>query len=195
MDMLKFLKKILFGEDRFKKALREKPRYHHYVFTHHFLRAAALAQPREVMQVLTSDDAKSFLSTLLSDLDGQTPDDNSPRDFSADDIILHRCSLKERPCVIIQMPEPKNRLEAFFVAIVASHDLELCAPEAPVPDNPILYFTLEKVAAAYSTPAAHAVFGSWEKKGESHSHSFRGTIANPTLEEFKERIADAILAC
>lgn len=197
--MFKFLRKKLSEGDRFVKALREKPRYHHYVFAHHFLRAVAFAQPREAIEVLSSDDAKSFLSTLLSDLDKRAPDNEPPRDFSADDIIVHPCSLEERPCVIIEMPEPRNGPEAFFVAIVIvpSRDLEPSAPEVPVPDKRSFYFTLEKLAAECSNPAGRAVFGSWEKLGEVDGqevkrHSFRGTVDNPTLEEFKERVAAAI---
>ena len=190
--MLKFLKKKLFGENRFEKVLCEKPRYHHYVFAHQYLLATALAEPREVYQALISDDAKSFLSTLLSDLDEQAPDDEPPRDFSEDDIIIHPFILEERPCVIVQMPEPRNRPEAFFIAIVFSHDLAPSTPETSVSDKPILFFTLEKVAAAYSTSEVVAVLGSWKIMGKYRTHSLHNAAINPNLEEFKQWITHAI---
>lgn len=189
--MFKFLKK-LFGEGRFENVLREKPRYHHYVFAHQCLPANVLAKPREVYQALISDDAKSFLSTLLSDIDEQAPDDEPPRDFSEDDIIIHPFILEERPCIIVQMPEPKMRPEAFFLAIVFSYDLDPSTLEEIVSDKSILFFTLEKKASAYSTSKVVGLIGSWEISGEYRTHRLYAAAIPPNLEEFKQWIAHTI---
>ncbi|MHC4744220.1 MAG: hypothetical protein ACYS8Z_20065 [Planctomycetota bacterium] len=171
--MFKSIIRKIFGESPFRKAMQEKPRYHHYVFAHRALCSLALSQPEKLIQTLKSAQANKFLSELLANIDSKAPEDTARRDFTVEDIAVHPFDFEGSQAVIVEMPEPKNCPEVFFASVVYP---STC------------YFTLEKLADAFSGPDARAVFCSWSR----NIHRFGTTVANPTLDEFKGLIIDAL---
>ena len=160
---------------------KEEPT-HHYVLAHYALRQMALDKPLQYLAVLASPDADRFIASLFESVCEQL---KQPPDFGADAVIAHHVHIKEYPCAIIEMPQPKDTTEAYFTALVAFAKLNDKAP--PDPENvSARYFTLELGFSLDGTP--RTVLAEWSKD----RHINYGDGPKPTVEAFAGSIEGLI---
>lgn len=155
---------------------------HHYHFAHTFLRQLAFAKPVELLEALDSPRCEGLLTELLR-ITAKTLGEAVPCAFGASDIKVSCLLLKNRPCAILQMPEPTEIAEAYFVAIWCRYESYALADEAiasPPANQPLIdYFTLERPSKP--TPEWPTCFCSWSAEG---AHRNFGLGPFPSYEEF-----------
>jgi len=164
---------------------------HHYHFTHTALRQLAFSTPRELLDALDSPRCEGLFGRLLHRIDCELWEGDS-RTFGSSDIKVSSLLLKERPCAILQMPEPEQTGEAYFVAIWSRYDqgtfVQKAIAKNPA-DQPLIdYFTLERASGLtrkchQSAPQSQSptCFCSWSHKGEHRNH---GTGPVPSFDQF-----------
>jgi hypothetical protein len=89
-------------------------------------------------EIMASEEKSHFLEAVW-----QSVCDNCEGDppFTMDDVNVEPLRLENFPAILITMPPPTRRAEAYFVAIVLKIEIEAEVP----PDKPEFdYFTLEK---------------------------------------------------
>lgn len=150
----------------------------HYLFAHIALRQIALDRVLGVLGMLSGDQSKKFIASLLSTL---SEDLKHPAPFTADDIFIHPLRLGNYPAAIIEMPVPRETAEAYFTAMIALIDLEE-PPPADLTTIPARYITLEKGVSLDKKP--RTVLGEWTES----SHLNFGTGPDPTLAGFEAAI-------
>jgi hypothetical protein len=154
----------------------------HYVFAHYALRQLALSSPLNFLAMMASPDANGFLDSILDQVAercGQRP----AFDHSA--IKIHPLRVKQFPCAILELPEPKEIAEAFMVALVVPFDASSSEP----PDADALtgrFFTLEKGETLDGQP--RTVFAEWDEEG--HSNYGDGPVVD--VEAFCEAISSRV---
>lgn len=142
-----------------------------YVFAHYALRHIALAEPLQFLAIAVSPKANRFIDAILQDVEEQCGRQTS---FTAESINLHPIRVNEFPCVVVELPEPKEMAEAFMVALVVPIDVSL---ENPPETDEVTgrYFTLEK-GFSLSNDEPRTVLAEWD--AETHSNYGDGPEAN-----------------
>ncbi len=119
-----------------------------YVFALILLRQFAFENPLQLMGLLASPQAPSFIQALLDDLQTKL---KQPVGFQAADVKAHPVRIGDYPAVIIQMPTPLETAEAHYTALVG-----LFQPSRALFESkdklPARYFTLEKGLSMDNTP-------------------------------------------
>ncbi len=150
-----------------------------YAFAHYALRQIALSDPLQFLAIAASPDANRFIDAVLKDVAEQC---GRPTSFDATSVKIHPVRVKEFPCAVIELPEPRAMAEAFMVALVAPIDMS--ANEPPV-TNSITgrFFTLEKGFTLSNVP--RTVLAEWTMT----SHLNYGDGPPATVEAFIAAIA------
>lgn len=111
-----------------------------YMLAHYALRQLSLNSPLQMLSLLASPDAPTFLAELLQDVENQLGHKAS---YTSDKIQIYPCRIGLYPCAILEFPAPQKMAEAFMVAIVALFD-----PDEELPKDlsavQARYYTLEK---------------------------------------------------
>jgi hypothetical protein len=155
---------------------------YHYPFAHIALRQVAFAHPVRIFAILASEDAARLFDDLIAHMESLTPS-SPPCRFRGVDVKVHPCAFQGRPCAIVEMPEPQEAVQAYFVAIVSRLQFEeLDAALEDPPEGELLdYYTFERpVVISDDRPT---VFCRWTA---DNTHSNMGDGPPPTLARVKE---------
>jgi hypothetical protein len=152
---------------------------HHHFFAHLALRQLAFNEPVAIFLLLPSDMRIHAFDQLLNDLDSRIPG-TERRNFTSADISVFPCTIDQRPCVIIQMPEVRNPAEAYFIGILSRlpHN-RLTEANGQPPDAVLEYYTLER--PNFPTVESPSAFCAWTSEG---THINFGDGPEPTREAF-----------
>ncbi len=145
-----------------------------YAFAHYALRQIALSDPLRFLAMAASPDARHFIDAVLKNVAEQC---GRPTTFEAASVKIHPVRVKDFPCAVIELPEPREMAEAFMVALVVPIDTSFKEP----PDaNSITgrYFTLEKEFSL--TKDRRTVLAEWNMT----RHSNYGDGPPATVEAF-----------
>jgi hypothetical protein len=156
---------------------------YHYPFAHIALRQVAFAHPVRIFAILASEEAAGLFDDLIAHMESATPT-SAPCRFRGADIEVHPCSVQGRACAIVEMPEPQEAVQAYFVAIVSRLQVEDlgAAALAGLPEGELLdYYTFERPVVI--TEDRQTVFCSWTA---DNTHSNMGDGPPPTLARVKE---------
>ncbi|MEQ1831256.1 MAG: hypothetical protein ABL921_35240, partial [Pirellula sp.] len=150
-----------------------------YAFAHYALRQIALSDPLRFLAIAASPDAQRFIDAILQDVAEQCGRNTS---YDAVSVRIHPTRVNIFPCVVIELPEPKEMAEAFMVALVVLIDT---SSERPLDTNEIRarYFTLEKGFSLSDAP--RTVLAEWD----TESHSNYGDGPDPTVKSFVTALA------
>lgn len=179
----------------------DEPRCVHYQFAHVALRTLVFEERRLAPALWHTHDPGSILDDIAVQVD------RACRRMSGEGGNLRAAQLKvskreigQRPCVIIELPEPIATTEAYMVAIVLLGDPELdpdeddeldeddeAESEAEERPSECRYFTLE-YSAMRSEP--HTVLAEWTAQG---SHINLGPGPAPNLDAFIGELAKLLL--
>lgn len=130
-----------------------------YIFAHRALREIAMSDPRGFLAMVVSPDASRFIDAVLKDVAEQCGREAS---FDAGSVEIHPLRVKNYPCAVIKLPEPKSMCEAFMVALVATIDLSSAQPPN-IGTGRGRYFTLEKGETCFGE--ARTVLAEWDGPG------------------------------
>lgn len=151
-----------------------------YMLAHYALRQTALDAPLQYLAILASPDARRFIGVIMVSV---TEHLGRPPDFTVDAVKVHPVRVKDYPCAIVEMPEPREIAEAHFTGLVV-----LLKPVDDLPQDPkdlsARYFTLEKGCTLDGAP--RTVLAEWDQT----SHSNYGDGPSPTVEAFARAIGD-----
>jgi hypothetical protein len=149
---------------------------HHHIFAHKVLRDIMFSSPVNAMVKLAGDSHVELFDRCLAIVDAMVP--NEKRGFSSKDIHVQHMLIDECPCAIVQMPEVRNPLEAYFIGIVSRLPLSrLDEAEGMAADDVMEYLTLE-----HSNKSGHPnVYGGWRSDG---AHILFGANSEPTFAAF-----------
>lgn len=169
---------------------------HHYHFAHTVLRQLAFSRPVELLDALDSPHCEGLLTELLR-ITCETVGGAAPCPFGASNIKVSCLLLKNRPCAIVQMPEPKGVAEAYFVAIWSRYEEDVAIQKAIAndpADQPLIdYFILERASGLTrkyhrSAPRSQSptCFCSWSHE-EGHRNCGTGPV--PSFDQFVKFLA------
>lgn len=154
----------------------------HYVLAHYALRQIGLSNPLQFLAIAASDDPSKFIDSVLADV---VNDCKRKADFRAEDVKFHPVRVKDFPCVVMEMPEPKETAEAYMTALVVPLDLE-AGPPADAEQIQARYFTLEKGFSLDNTP--RTVLAEWS----ATAHSNFGDGPKVDVKAFVRAIAESM---
>ena len=116
MGFFGFFKKRRDKPSKFDPFEESPPRYHHYALAHYVLRSMAFENPLGFLSILASPDAHQFLSSLMESVSEYSKEPEQGPDCTVEEFTIHKARVGGYPCAIIEMPQPRGRAEAFFVA-------------------------------------------------------------------------------
>lgn len=142
-------------------------------------------------------DRREGLLTELLRITCETLGEAVPSPFRASDIKVSCLLLRNRPCAIVQMPEPASVSEAYFAAIWSRYEEDVVIQKAIAndpSDEPLVeYFTLEQASKLTrkchrSAPESLLTtrFCSWDAEV---GHRNYGTGSTPACEQFVRFLA------
>jgi len=141
----------------------------------------AFENPLGFLSILASPDAHKFLSSLMQSVSEYYSELEQGPDYTVEEFTIHKARVGRYSCAIIEMPQPRGRTEAFFVAAVLLAD-----PDQSMFDSKkggLRYFTLEKGFRLGGPP--RTVLCEWTEEG---SHVNYGDGPAPRLDLFIEAI-------
>jgi len=165
-----WLRKLFSRDDDLADAAREEPRVRHYEFAHCLLRELAFTRPDDFVAMFSSGQVDNIVGTLVSILDNTIGREH--RDFEPEEISHDVIDLDGMPCVIVGMPPPQFRPEAYFVGIVRMLDR-------------VRFFTLERMLEPSINEETQAMLGEWTKDA---NHLIIGGCPGSTKASFIEAI-------
>uniref|UniRef100_A0A832A737 Uncharacterized protein n=1 Tax=Desulfacinum infernum TaxID=35837 RepID=A0A832A737_9BACT len=145
------------------------------------MRSMAFENPLGFLSILASPDAHKFLSSLMQSVSEYYSELEQGPDYTVEEFTIHKARVGRYSCAIIEMPQPRGRTEAFFVAAVLLAD-----PDQSMFDSKkggLRYFTLEKGFRLGGPP--RTVLCEWTEEG---SHVNYGDGPAPRLDLFIEAI-------
>ena len=159
-----------------------EPRCAHYQFAHVALRTLLFGDPRLAAALWGLAQPERLLADIVGQVN-RACEQGPGEALASEDLTLHRLTIGKKPCVVIEMPEPRATTEAFMVAIVQRRDASARGDNAAE----CRYFTLE-----YSEhrSAPQTVLGEWTEQG---SHLNMGGGPEPTVEAFVGALAPMVL--
>ena len=173
---------------------------HHYAFAHGALLQLALKMKTCVFSYLTGgtqEEREARFNALLKDTDDLVQD-GTGRKYNAADFKITRHSFGDAPCLVVEMPAPRETTEAYFVAIVSRvSEIDVLSDDdaAKIRGGPGLrqelnlnYYTLE-VSAGY-VPGPKSLFCEWAANGRHINH---GKSPEPTFEKFVSFLEDFVV--
>jgi len=164
----------------------DEPRCVHYQFAHVALRTLVFEDPRLALALWERDDPSPILDDIAVQVDRACLRmSGEGGNLRAEHLRISKREIGQRPCVILELPEPLATTEAYMVAIV--HLRMLGDAEADDREAERRYFTLEYSA---HRPAPHTVLAEWTKQG---SHMNMGGGPEPTVDAFVAELAKLLL--
>lgn len=156
---------------------------HHYYLAHYVLRYSALMNPLTYVGLSVSPLIGKLVEHLFEKLEGLC---GKPVPFTIDQVKFYPRKVNEFPLVVIELPEPQEVAEAYFVALYVPVD-----PSAdPLPSNSEIqarFFTLEKGFTL--DDSSRTVLGEWSET----THSNLGTGPDPKLENFVQALTAMLI--
>jgi hypothetical protein len=99
-----------------------------------------LSSPLDFIEIAALPESKNCIDYVYKVVAGQC---GKPGSFDASSVKIHRVKVKIYPCVVIELPEPKEITGAFLLALVLPVDLSANEPHY-LKSLSGRYFTLEK---------------------------------------------------
>jgi hypothetical protein len=137
---------------------------HHYFLAKVALRVAFFRNPLAVFASLDSNLRQQSLEGLW-EIVSQNCDSLGPARFGIDDLAITSLPIKGFPTLLIQMPEPTEVAEAYFVAMVLLTPISALSPAKP---SEGAYYLLERadpsagcptMVCGYTADGAHLNYG------------------------------------
>jgi hypothetical protein len=116
-------------------------RYAYFIFPHVGLRHFAFSSPFLCMGALGSPKGQGFLTELLDSVAEMCRTGGEEPILLPEHIRVHALRANKNPCLIVEMPEPREAREVFFVGIVLKPQGDTAAD---LPNALVRYFLLEK---------------------------------------------------
>jgi hypothetical protein len=170
----------------------------HYTFAHEVLRKIAFKLNTQLFEQFKPEKRESFFR-LLFKREYYGLAEHEPAEIVPEDIGCHELVIRDRPCVVLEMPVPESPTEAWFIGLVSKlHSNELVerlnrlkagSPVDWQPDEVLEYLTLERSGA--SSDADDTTLCAWTAEGR-HCWICKGP--KPTLENFTALIEERLKA-